>query len=62
VRTWDRAVTRASDASAFAEALRAAAGTRCNPDLELREWALAQTARKQNAPLWERLRGLGVVE
>jgi hypothetical protein len=61
VRTWERAVTRVPDAAAFVAALRAAAGTRCHPDVELREWALAQTARKQNAPLWERLRALGVV-
>ena len=31
-----------------------------HPDLELRDWALAQTARAQNAPLWDRLRDLGV--
>jgi hypothetical protein len=30
------------------------------PDAELRAWALAQTARSQNAPLWERLTALGV--
>ena len=60
VRTWERAVTRVPDAAAFVAALRAEAGRRCSPDLELREWALAQTARKQNAPLWERLRALGV--
>ena len=29
--------------------------------LELRAWALAQTAEHQNAPLWERLRELGIV-
>lgn len=60
VRTWDRAVTRAADAQAFAAALRAEAGRRCNPDLELRTWALAQTAREQNRPLWERLEALGM--
>ncbi len=32
------------------------------PDEELREWALAQTARAQNAPLWERLRALGIAD
>jgi hypothetical protein len=28
--------------------------------VELREWALAQTARSQNAPVWGRLRALGI--
>ena len=28
--------------------------------MELRAWALAQTAERVNAPLWERLRELGV--
>jgi hypothetical protein len=60
VRTWERAVTRAADATAFAAALRAEAGRRCDPHSDLREWALAQTARHQNAPLWERLRELGI--
>jgi hypothetical protein len=44
----------------WAEALRAARGTRAGPDTELREWALGQTGERQNAPLWRRLRGLGV--
>ena len=39
---------------------RAHAGARARPDPELRAWALEQTARRQNAPLWERLRELGV--
>jgi hypothetical protein len=30
------------------------------PDAELREWALAQTARSQNEPVWARLRTLGI--
>jgi hypothetical protein len=60
VRTWARAVTVADDAAAFAAALRAHAGARLRPDDELREWALAQTARSQNAPLWERLAALGI--
>jgi hypothetical protein len=59
VRTWSRAVTVAEGAQAFAAALRAHAGRRARPDLELREWALAQTAVRQNAPLWERLERLG---
>jgi hypothetical protein len=60
VRTWDRAVDVAPDADAFVAALRAARGRRTAPDLELREWALAQTAASQNAPLWDRLRELGI--
>ncbi len=60
VRTWARAVTTADGAEAFVAALRAAAGTRAAPDLELREWALAQTAQAQNAPLWERLTEVGI--
>lgn len=60
VRTWQAAVTTAPDADAFAAALRAQAGTRARPHLELREWALAQTADVQNAPLWQRLRELGI--
>ncbi len=60
VRTWARAVTTADDAHAFVAALRASAGVRAAPDVELRQWALAQTAVKQNAPLWERLDEIGV--
>ncbi len=60
VRTWDRAVTTAADPDAFADALRAYAGARTRPDLELRAWALEQTAERVNAPLWERLRALGI--
>jgi glycosyltransferase involved in cell wall biosynthesis len=60
VATWANAVTVADDAEAFVAALRASAGTRTRPDAELREWALAQTAATQNAPLWERLRTLGI--
>jgi hypothetical protein len=61
VRTWADAVTTAPDADAFAAALREQAGTRVRPHLELRAWALAQTAESQNAPLWRRLRELGVL-
>ena len=50
----------AGDAEAFAAALRASAGARMRPDEDLRAWALAQTARSQNAPVWERLRALGI--
>ena len=60
VHTWDRAVTTAADADAFVAALRAQAGARLAPDEELRAWALAQTAERVNAPLWERLRALGL--
>ncbi len=60
VRTWDRAVTTAPDADAFAAALLERAGARSRPDAELRAWALEQTARAQNEPLWERLAERGV--
>ncbi|HWI71374.1 MAG TPA: hypothetical protein VNT55_05435, partial [Baekduia sp.] len=60
VRTWSRAVTTAPDADAFAAALTEQAGARTSPDLELRAWALAQTAETQNAPLWDRLTALGI--
>jgi len=62
VRTWARAVTTADGAEAFAGALLAHAGARARPDLELRAWALDQTAERVNAPLWARLRELGVVQ
>jgi hypothetical protein len=60
VHTWDRAVTTVADADAFVAALRAQAGARVRPDMELRAWALEQTAERVNAPLWERLRELGL--
>ena len=60
VHTWDTAVTTAAGAEAFAAALRAHAGRRAAPDAALRDWALAQTAERQNAPLWERLSALGI--
>jgi hypothetical protein len=60
VKTWSQAVTTAADPGAFAAALRAQAGRRTSPDLELRAWALEQTARRQNGPLWDRLRALGI--
>jgi hypothetical protein len=59
-RTWARAVIPVDGPEAFIAALRAQAGVRANPDLELREWALSQTARSQNAPLWERMESLGI--
>jgi hypothetical protein len=60
VKTWANAVTTARGAEGFADALLEQSGRRTAPDLELREWALAQTAHDQNAPLWERLRALGI--
>ena len=60
VRTWPEAVVVAEDAAAFAAALRDHAGARLRPDAALRSWALAQTARRQNAALWERLVAAGV--
>jgi hypothetical protein len=60
VATWARAVVVADGPDAFAAALREHAGARLHPDADLRAWALAQTARSQNAPLWERLRALGI--
>lgn len=62
VRTWERAVVRAATPEAWIAALRAAAGARIRTDDDLRAWALAQTAASQNAPLWARLRELGVAE
>ncbi len=53
-------MTFADTPEAFAGALRAQAGARTRPDLELRAWALEQTARAQNDPLWERMRELGI--
>jgi len=60
VKTWSNAVTTAADADAFAAALTEEAGRRADPDLALRAWALEQTAETQNAPLWDRLRALGI--
>jgi glycosyltransferase involved in cell wall biosynthesis len=60
VRTWENAVTIADGPEAFAQALLDAAGARTRPDGDLREWALAQTARAQDEPLWQRLAEAGV--
>lgn len=60
VKTWARAVRTAGTAGQFAELLAEYAGARARPDLELREWALAQTARQQNRPLWDRLEELSI--
>jgi hypothetical protein len=61
VATWAEAVTTADGPDAWVAALRAAGGTRSRSDEGVRSWALAQTAEEQNAPLWARLRELGVV-
>ncbi len=60
LRTWSEAVTVARDAEAFAQALVDSAGARARPDEALREWALAQTARAQDEPLWQRLEQIGI--
>jgi hypothetical protein len=59
-RTWERSVLFADSSDAWIEALRSQAGVRARPDLELREWALAHTARAANQPLWERMADLGI--
>jgi hypothetical protein len=59
-RTWERAVLFADSPDDWVLALRSQAGVRTRPDLELREWALAQTARATNQPLWERMADLGI--
>jgi hypothetical protein len=60
VRTWAAAVDVAEGAEGFAAALLAHAGARARTDHGLREWALAQTARTQDEPLWQRLAEVGV--
>jgi glycosyltransferase involved in cell wall biosynthesis len=59
-RTWEGAVNFASGAQQYAALIAAAAGARAAPDLELRDWALRQTARATNKPLWEALKAAGV--
>jgi glycosyltransferase involved in cell wall biosynthesis len=60
VLTWEDAVVRADGLDAWVEALRAQAGRRTAPDMDLRAWALEQTAARVNLPLWERLAALGI--
>jgi hypothetical protein len=60
VMTWDHAITRADGADEWVHALRALAGARVRPDLELRDWALAHTAELVDLPLWQRLDALGI--
>ncbi len=62
MRTLPEAVTVCASLEDWERGLRAARGRRLEPDLALREWALAQTAERQNAALWERLERLGVAE
>ena len=59
-RTWERAIVPAEGPAAVAQALAGFAGARARPDAELRAWALAQTARAHDAPLWERLAEAGI--
>jgi hypothetical protein len=59
-RTWSNAITFADGPDAFVAALRASAGARDRPDVQLRSWALAQTGRAQNRPLRERLAARGI--
>ena len=60
VEVWSKAVIRCPDVEAWVAALRAERGARGAPDMGVRDWALSQTAERQNAPLWERLQELGV--
>jgi len=62
LKVWSHAVLACPDTDAWIEALRSRRGARSQSDGELREWALSQTARHQNAQLWEQLRALGVAE
>lgn len=58
VRTLARAVTVCPTLEDWERELRARAGAAADP--ELQAWALAQTAEAQDAPLWARLRAVGV--
>ena len=60
VQTWSEAVVRCAGPDEWVATLGRFARARCAPDLELRDWALAQTAEKQNAPLWARMTELGI--
>jgi hypothetical protein len=52
---WGHAVTTASTPDEWVAALRSA-----RPDAQLREWALTQTSRAVNQPLWDRMEALGI--
>lgn len=57
---WSDAVIRCADVDDWVKALRSERGARARPDMTLRDWALEQTAARQNGPLWERLAQLGI--
>lgn len=54
-RTWERATSFVRTPDEFVDALHLHTGRRSAPDLDLRRWALEQTAAKMNAPLLARL-------
>lgn len=58
--TWSEATVVADGPDAWIEALRAERGMRAGLHEDVRAWAMDQTAERSNAPLWERLRRLGV--
>jgi len=59
--TFEPAILPVADGpDQWVDALRDQAGTRSHPDLELRRWALSQSAEAAHAPLWERLASLGI--
>ena len=61
VRTWSQRGDRGRRRRGVrAGAARAAPARRRAPDEALREWALAQTARAQDEPLWQRLAQIGI--
>jgi hypothetical protein len=62
VATFERAVIRARTPQEWETALREQAGARDRPDLDLRAWALGQSTRTLNGPLWERLEELELVD
>lgn len=59
-QTWSEAITVADGPSAWVDALRAERGTRAGGHEDVREWAFEQTAEASNAPLWERMKRLGL--
>lgn len=62
MRTWSEAMLFADGPDEWVAALRSQAGVRARPDLVVRRWALERSAEAVNAPLWERLRELGVAD
>jgi len=60
IEVWREALITADGPDEWVAAVRGEAGNRTQPDLALRDWALAQTGEHQNRELWRRLRGLGV--